>query len=335
MIRITVAHRAIFLTALLAGLGVTQSFAAFSSKAAGTSGAAFLKLGAGARPSAMGDAFTGLADDVNTVQWNPAGLATIQGKNEFVAMRAQLFQDMEYNYFAFAHPMKRFGTVAITLNNLNITDIQQRTSDSDNPDSTFAANDTAYTLAWGMKWDEQSASGIHMGGALKYIRQTLAGETANAVAADLGALHSFETMPLSVGMSVQNLGTQAKFKNEGDALPLTIRMGASYRLFEQWGGMKTDEHEKNGLVVALDENFPRDNDPSTRLGVEFARRWSEDLRSAARAGYRTDRARQIEGNMVGISAGAGVSYKFLTFDFAWQPFGELGTTYRYSVKLRF
>ena len=41
---------------------------------AGTAGAAFLKIEGGSRPAGLGGAFTGLANDINTIFWNPAGL---------------------------------------------------------------------------------------------------------------------------------------------------------------------------------------------------------------------------------------------------------------------
>ena len=40
----------------------------------GTAGFQFLKLGVGARPVAMGSAYTAVADDANALFWNPAGL---------------------------------------------------------------------------------------------------------------------------------------------------------------------------------------------------------------------------------------------------------------------
>src|SRR5512143_2302252 len=49
------------------------------SSAAGTSGAQFLKLGAGARAAAMGDAQVACVDNVDATYWNPAGLADVDG----------------------------------------------------------------------------------------------------------------------------------------------------------------------------------------------------------------------------------------------------------------
>ncbi|MBI1979710.1 MAG: PorV/PorQ family protein, partial [Elusimicrobia bacterium] len=256
-------------------------WADFNAKSAGTSGAAFLKVGAGARPVALGDAFVGIADDVNTIQSNTAGLATLK-KNEFVAMRASLFQDIEYNFFAFAYPTQSQGTFALGLNSLLVSDIEKRTADTDAPDSTFSSNDSAYTLAYARKvWDPSSlgteSSGLRLGAGLKYIRQSISGEIANSYAADLGSLYHFSDWPMTLGLSVQNLGSKVKFKSESDSLPLTVQCGASYRLGEQWeiSGVESEEDEtKRGLLLALEVHLPRDDDPSLRAGSEFTRLWT-------------------------------------------------------------
>ena len=136
---------------------------------------------------------------------------------------------------------------------------------------------------------------------------------------------------------MQNLGAKQKFKSESDPLPLTIQLGTAYHLGRDWAisGVQSGEERKTGLLLALDAFAPRDNDPSLRGGLEFAHGWSENTVSSVRAGYETGRSRQIEGTGSGVSAGAGVTYKFFTFDFAWVPYGNLGNTFRYSIKLRF
>ncbi|OGR79543.1 MAG: hypothetical protein A3I11_04015 [Elusimicrobia bacterium RIFCSPLOWO2_02_FULL_39_32] len=326
-------QRLFFLGALILIFFSSNLFAAFSAKSAGTSGAAFLKIGAGARPQALGEAYTAVADDANAIHTNAAGLATLK-KNEFVAMRAQLFQDLQYHFFAYAHPTKSYGTFAFALNNLLISDIERRTADTDNPDSTFSSNDSAYTLAYAKKWDDS----LSFGGGFKYIRQVLADDAANSYGLDLGSLYQFSELPLAIGFSVQNLGSKVKFKDESDSLPLTIKLGTSYRLGKNWkiSGQNGEGIEKKGLLLSMDGNFPRDNDPSLRLGSEFTKTWlREDLSTSIRAGYQTGRNRQIEGTGIGVSAGTGITYKFFSFDFAWMPFGNLGNTFRYSVRLEF
>lgn len=317
--------------------------AAFSSKSAGTSAATFLKIGAGARPTGLGEAYTGVADDVNSIYWNTAGLSTLK-KNEFVAMRAELFQGLQYNFFAFAYPTKRIGTFAVGLNNLSISEIEQRSADTDKPDTTFSSNDSAYTLAYALRLPIQQEDGLHIGVGMKYIRQTLAGSEANSYAADIGSLYRFSGSPISLGMTVQNLGTKVKFKSEEDALPLTLKVGGSYRLGESWGISKGKDAAfeegssglKSGLLLTMDVSLPRDDNPSVKVGTEFTRMWSENMGTSLRgAGYQIDKRSQVSGTVVGVSAGAGFTFKYVSLDFAWMPFRDLGNTYRYSVKLRF
>lgn len=69
------------LTTLWAGLLVLLFSPLFANRAdaqdlSGIPGA-FVDVGFGARPVALGSAYVGLADDVHSVVWNPAGLATL------------------------------------------------------------------------------------------------------------------------------------------------------------------------------------------------------------------------------------------------------------------
>src|SRR5262245_6154523 len=61
---------------------------------AGTSGAAFLKIGTGARATALGEAVTAVVDDVNAVSWNPAGLAGVTTP-QFTAVQTQWLQEYD------------------------------------------------------------------------------------------------------------------------------------------------------------------------------------------------------------------------------------------------
>src|ERR1700689_2585823 len=98
----------------------------------GTSGAEFLKIGPGARPVGMGEAFTGVADDIHAIYWNPAGLGTLKSP-EMTGMHMQYFQNIQYEFAAFAYPTQRFGTFGFAVTNLHTDDIDRRTDDTDAP----------------------------------------------------------------------------------------------------------------------------------------------------------------------------------------------------------
>ncbi len=70
------------------------------SAAAGLSGipGVFADIGYGARPAAMGGAYVALADDVNSIAWNPAGLINLQSKQATFMYANQM--SLVSHYFA-------------------------------------------------------------------------------------------------------------------------------------------------------------------------------------------------------------------------------------------
>ena len=85
---------------------------------AGNTTAAFLKIGVGARPIGMGNAFTAVADDINSLAWNPAGLSLLS-RRELGVMHSELFADTRYDFLGYAHPMKT-GTLGLGINYLSL-----------------------------------------------------------------------------------------------------------------------------------------------------------------------------------------------------------------------
>ena len=68
---------AFFLFSLVNG-SIAQSGASLNKT--GTTAAQFLKIGVGTRAIGMGGAFTTVESDVNSMYWNPAGLARIYSR---------------------------------------------------------------------------------------------------------------------------------------------------------------------------------------------------------------------------------------------------------------
>src|SRR5271170_6902635 len=80
----------------------------------GDTGAAFLKLDTGPRAIGMGGSFAGLADDVNAIQYDPAGLAYLTQK-EVTLMHAIWFEDIFYDYLGVAWPLSgNMGTIGFS-----------------------------------------------------------------------------------------------------------------------------------------------------------------------------------------------------------------------------
>lgn len=65
---------------------------------------AFADIGFGARPTGMGGAFVGLADDANAVLWNPAGLANLSAKSMNFTFARQIGL-INYHSLTYAMPL--------------------------------------------------------------------------------------------------------------------------------------------------------------------------------------------------------------------------------------
>jgi long-subunit fatty acid transport protein len=133
-------------TALLAACALLGAAGASASSAAnaGTSGAQFLKLGAGARAGAMAEAFTAVADDAFAAYYNPAGLVRLE-RPQLGGAHSALFQGVSYQSLAFVYPFSRAGNrgrseaagsrhaLGFGIYYLGIGDIERRTGDSTLP----------------------------------------------------------------------------------------------------------------------------------------------------------------------------------------------------------
>ncbi|MBI4396307.1 MAG: PorV/PorQ family protein [Elusimicrobia bacterium] len=276
--------------------------------ASGKTAAPFLKAGFGARPAGMGDAFTGLADDINAVAWNPAGLNNIWDWEELYS-RAQWFDGLTMDSAAFGRKIgsrRSLGAAALRM----ATESIDKTDRYGNALGSYDAYGLVGLLTYAEKITERTSTGLNV----KYIRQGIAGETAERLAADVGGITRFSN--LRAGAVVQNIGAKMKFRRTGDPLPLTVRLGAAY-------------HYHRSLVLTLDVNRPSDNATSVHLGGEYLFR-----SMALRAGYQTNRARPLD-SMAGLTAGFGVHHQRWGLDYAWLPSGLLGDTHRVSLTRKF
>lgn len=279
----------------------------------GTTGAQFLKVGIGARPLAMGSAFSALADDANAINWNPGALGTIKEKN-VTASYSSLFKDQSQGFLAYVNPLKEdMGSVGVGLNYLTVSKIEKRAGDTEDPDSTFSNQNFALSLSYGKP---EVAPGLSLGGNLKYIRVSLDSFSGNAVALDFGGLYKTPVDNLTAGLSVQNMGT----KIGPDPLPLTFKGGAAYKLFSRKLALAADVD-----WLAVDQRAYLD------LGAEY---WVQKI-LAVRAGYQLGRGRDQLGSLVGLGVGMGVKHERFSVDYAFVPFGNLGDTHRMTFGMRF
>ena len=178
----------------------------------------------------------------------------------------------------------------------------------------WGASDLSAAYSLGKKIRDNLA----IGGTFKAITTNIADKRANAVAVDVGVLYNTGKPGLNLGAVIRNLGPKIKYMKEGDSLPLTLKGGLSYQLADA------------PVTLVCDVTIPNDNDAYIGFGGEYIVK--EVL--ALRAGYKS--GPQDEGS--GLSAGFGLLIERvsqLTFDYAYQPYGELGDSHYVSLQTRF
>src|SRR5687768_4563360 len=79
----------------------------------------FLGLSFGARPIALGGAYTAVADDLHAATWNPAGLAAVDRPALAGSQNHLTFTDNVYS-ITLAAPVGRFGALALSASHLSI-----------------------------------------------------------------------------------------------------------------------------------------------------------------------------------------------------------------------
>src|SRR5882672_468327 len=80
----------------------------------GTEGAAFLELPVGARPAAMGSAYSALAEDAYAPTWNPAGLAFLDSA-QLAAMHMVYLESTSYEYGSFGLPLGHGRGIGVAI----------------------------------------------------------------------------------------------------------------------------------------------------------------------------------------------------------------------------
>jgi len=191
----------------------------------GKYGASFLQISSFARQVAMGDAFTGLANDVSFLHYNIGGFGYVQKPMLGINFHNWI-EDTQQGAIGVVFPTQVgvFGGELAYFNEGTIAEIVDL--EFHHSGSEISSHDWALTLGYG-SYVNFFQRKISFGGALKVVRQNLADQSATALGLDLGAL--VRTKYISYGATIQNLGlTKLEFIDQKDNLPETYRGGIAF-----------------------------------------------------------------------------------------------------------
>ncbi len=195
-----------------------------STSGIGKYGASFMQVSPSARQVAMGDAFTGLANDISLLRYNIGGLGYIKSPTLGINFHNWI-EDSQQGSLGLAFPTV-FGIFGIDLAYFNEGAVIEFDPSFNRTGAEITSEDISLTLGYG-SYLKLFQRPISFGGALKIIRQNLANQYATAVGLDLGFL--VETKYVSYGAVVQNLElTKLEFIDKKDNLPEMYRGGIGF-----------------------------------------------------------------------------------------------------------
>lgn len=295
----------------------------FGSEAAGTSAAEFLRVGAGARAAAMGEAYTAAADDAFAVYWNPAAMTRVRGASLGLTHAAHpadvAFDHIVYVQRAWPRVWAGGALTYVDMGRMDESDPTGAVSGSFHPRS-YAAT---FALAADLDPFESSGVGYALGGAAKFVRSEIA-QRAQTVAFDLGAISPCPALPGEDGscaLTIQNLGAPLKFDQRAEPLPAVAKLGWAFGVAA-------------GAMLSAEAALSRGEGAYGALGAEWEAEVSAGVRAAARLGVNSMTWGDVPG-LSGVSAGVGAKFSGLALDYAATPFGGLGLAHRVSLTFSF
>lgn len=303
--------------------------------AAGTSGAAFLKVGQGsARAMALGRAYVALAEGSDALTWNPAGLAATQ-QREVSFSYLRYIQGVKTDislfpgYIGYAHPM---GRTTWGANFAYMRDEGFDVRDANGvpqQDSNVGVRNGFGTLGMARSfWYEK----LFLGASLRTVHEDIAGSASDTLVGDFGAILK-PTNALSLGFALQNVGAGsrdiARITRGGAALRLNDFVTASVEL-----NKAVDSGARLGIggEFQLPEEYLDFGQITLRLGYQNTDGYGQSFSSQLKT-LNLDRTGGLSFG-IGIYTSQAFGYG-LALDYAFVPMGALGTVDQISFKMKF
>ncbi len=295
----------------------------------------FLKIGVGARQSAIGEASISTVRDVNSVFWDPANLTGIETA-EASFSNAWWFADLKYVSGAVGMHFEGIGVAALSVASLSYGDIPEALSSvpSGNSDTRTGNTFTGGDLMIGLSFSRQFSDQLSIGVTAKWMQEKLFTYTVSMPAFDIGTYYDTGFRGVRIAMSAQNFAGSAKWlsrsdRDEGYDIPLVYRIGAAIAVVNGSNGIFSlgDAHSVTFSTEALHTN---DFTERLNVGAEY---WFNNL-LALRGGYRFN---VDEGAW---SFGAGIRLKELAgydlrVDFAYVSYQYLESPTRLTLSFAF
>jgi hypothetical protein len=305
----------------------------------GISALQFLKIGVGARATALGESFVAISNDASALFWNPAGLVNTDGNQVFLSHTSYV-ADISHDFVGVSYHLTSADIVGFSIISLSTNDMP--VTDETNPHGNgrmFKYGD----LALGLTYARQMTNQFSFGATVKYVDETLDIVKMRTVLVDLGTYYytglgsiRFAVVVSNFGGDVSPTGTvtlysKQEVKNFQSFSPPTLfKFGVAFEPYQT---------ETQKITTSIQLNHPNDNVENIRLGAEYV--WNDMF--ALRLGIKRTIGEKIFGkdgtSEEDLNLGAGVkvplSFSKINVDYSYANLNRLGGVHRISLQFTF
>lgn len=308
---------ALVATSLVVGVA-GEAHAAQIFEKVGTFGGQFLKIGPTARATAMGSAFTAVAEGSEAVYWNPAGIVNIRGSHLNIS-QTEWPADINLSYFSYVfNPRSIPGTFALSGRALWMDPQVERTAFQ--PEGTGREFDSGMSTL-GLTYARFFTDKFSAGATVSFMHSGLAETSVNSAVADVGIMYRIGIRGMKIGMNIQSLGSEVKYDQRSARMPTMFKVGFSFV------PIRTSNQR---LVASSEFQHPVDNAERANFGLEYSMQDRLFLRGGYNLNYDTE----------ALAAGAGFRVdtgerSHVDLDYSWTDMGSLGFVHRVSVSIAY
>ncbi len=302
-----------------------QLFPTLGGQRAGISAVQFLKIGVGARASAMGDAFVPVANDASALYWNPAGV--IQAKqNQLIISHNNWVADISHEFIGGIYKFSQNDAVGISFTSLHMDNMPVTTEfEPFGNGQSFTFGD----LAIGLTYSRQMTDKFSFGATVRYVEETLDKLKMRGVVIDLGTLYWTGLGSTRFAVAITNFGNE--MAPDGKVLLWGKREKSDWQsfspptLFRLGFAFEPYQTSENRITTAIQLNHPNDNSENVALGFEYS--WKEIF--YLRGGYKINADEQNFTFGTGLAVPLGIAR--VNFNYAYSNFTRLGSAHRFSL----
>jgi long-subunit fatty acid transport protein len=298
----------------------------------GTASMQFLKLGAGARAAALGNAVACASEDGFGLYWNPATL--VWGEAHQVALSHNMWVvDVNYDFAGYSMKLNDDRAIGASVIYLGTPDMD--VTDEYHPygnGQKFGFAD----MAVGLSFSQRLTDFFSFGATVKYAQESLENLRMRGFMLDLGTYYQTNYRDTRFSVTLSNFGQQVRpggaynyINPSGETIPKSYQSFSPPTIFRI--GMATDlmTSESNDWQAMLQLDHPTDNAESFSVGTEYGLNKTLFLRG----GYK------LSNDTQSYSVGLGLKFELFAtksnLDYAFAAVGDLGHSNTFSFQWSF